>query len=154
MLLTLASSLAFSAAISLSMSCVRVLVGWPSPGMIVPLPRSDPEDCAVPTVLVPGGLGSTLSLPGVGREGVVLVELAIPEVEVASEGAAALPTPLGSLPELFSPAAFAGPLGTRLTPSVPAPADPADGEEPADEPLLEAPPLLPPPLPPPPPPPP
>jgi hypothetical protein len=41
---------------------------------------------------------------------------------------AGLPAPLGSLPELFRPATFAGPPGTPLTPAVPAPAAPAMGE--------------------------
>src|SRR5215831_1009320 len=40
----------------------------------------------------------------------------------------AFPLPLGSLPELFNPAALAGPGGTPLTPVVPAPAEPARGE--------------------------
>src|ERR1700716_1612005 len=61
-----------------------------------------------------------------------------------------LPAPLGSLPELFSPPALAGPDGTPLTPAVPAPAEPALGEPaalplPADGPLalpLLAPPAL------------
>jgi hypothetical protein len=66
----------------------------------------------------------------------------------------AVPAPLGSLPELLSPPAFAGPDGTPLTPAVPAPAEPALGEPaalpvPADGPLA-APPA--PPAPPPPPP--
>jgi len=66
------------------------------------------------------------------------------------------PLPLGSFPELFKPAALAGPGGTPLTPVGPAPAEPARGEPaalvgPADE--LAAPPVEPPLLPPPPPPP-
>jgi hypothetical protein len=61
MLLTLLSSLLFSASICLSMSSVRVLVGRPLPGIVVPFSRNDPEDCAVPTVLVPGAFGSAIS---------------------------------------------------------------------------------------------
>jgi hypothetical protein len=96
--------------------------------------------------------------------------LAVPTVLlVGTSGAfAELPKPLGSFPELFSPPTFAGPLGTPLTPWVPAPAEPALGEPaglvaplvgplaapPADAPPAEAPPdELPPPPPPPPPPP-
>jgi hypothetical protein len=40
---------------------------------------------------------------------------------------AELPAPLGSLPELFRPAAFAGPGGTPFTAGAPAPAEPALG---------------------------
>jgi hypothetical protein len=130
MLLTLLSSLLFSESICLSMSSVRVLVGRPLPGIVVPFSRNDPEDCAVPTVLVPGAFGSTSSLPRVDSEGVVRVEdgLAMPLVAVASGDFAELPAPLGSLPELFRPAALAGPLGTPFTPMVPAPVEPAWGE--------------------------
>src|SRR4051812_6189839 len=78
-------------------------------------------------------------------------ELAVPALFVPGGGEACLddlPTPLGSLPELFSPPEFAGPDGTPLTPDVPAPADPALGEPtalplPAEGPLA-APPVLPP----------
>jgi hypothetical protein len=58
-----------------------------------------PDDWAVPALLVPGAAGSL----------------------------AALPVPLGSLPELFRPAAFAGPGGTPWMEVGPAPADPALG---------------------------
>lgn len=85
-------------------------------------PAPGPDELAVPALLMPGG-GGAASLD-------------------------ALPAPLGSLPELFSPPAFAGPDGTPLTPDVPAPADPALGEPtvlplPAEDPLA-APPALPP----------
>jgi hypothetical protein len=61
---------------------------WP-PFVTPPLvPPAPPEEFAVPALLVPGGLG-------------ILEEL---------------PAPDGSLPELFSPAAFAGPEGMPLTP--------------------------------------
>src|SRR3954466_8990052 len=40
----------------------------------------------------------------------------------------AFPAPLGSLPELLSPAALAGPFGMPFTAAVPAPADPALGD--------------------------
>jgi hypothetical protein len=96
----------------------------------------DPDEFAVPKVLVPGAAGAF----------------------------AELPAPLGSLPELLSPPAFAGPFGTPLTLTEPAPAAPAFGDPtalpvPAEGPLAappdEAPPADPPPaLPPPPPPPP
>ena len=82
----------------------------------------EPDEFAVPKAFVPGAVG-------------VFVEL---------------PAPLGSLAELFSPPAFAGPLGTPLTPAVPAPADPALGDPtalpvPAEGPLA-APPAEEPPL--------
>src|SRR3981081_678221 len=81
----------------------------------------DPDELAVPALLVPGGGEASF---------------------------AGLPAPLGSLPELLRPPAPAGPDGTPLTPAVPAPADPALGEAaalplPADGPLA-APPALPP----------
>jgi hypothetical protein len=66
-------------------------------------------------------------------------EFAVPALSVPGAGGAAtfaeLPTPLGSLPELLRPPALAGPDGTPLTPDVPAPAEPADGE-PAALPLV------------------
>jgi hypothetical protein len=108
------------------------------PGWLLTPPPRLPDDCAVPEVLVPGA-GGVASLE-------------------------ALPTPDGSLPELFKPPTLAGPDGTPLTPAVPAPAEPAFGEPtalllPAEGPLaappaLAPPALAPPPLPPPPPPPP
>jgi hypothetical protein len=54
-------------------------------------------------------------------------EFAVPAAFVpeASGTFAEFPAPLGSLPELFSPPAFAGPEGTPLTPAVPAPVEPA-----------------------------
>jgi hypothetical protein len=79
-------------------------------------------------------------------------ELAVPALLVPGAGGAAsldaLPAALGSFPELFGSAAFAGPDGTPLTPDVPAPADPAPGEPtplslPAEGPLA-APPAPPP----------
>jgi hypothetical protein len=93
-----------------------------------PVADVDPDELAVPALLVPRGEGTAIF--------------------------AELPAPLGSLPELLSPPAFAGPDGTPLTPAVPAPAEPALGEPaalplPADGPLA-APPALPPPLAPPP----
>jgi hypothetical protein len=95
-----------------------------------PVPPVEPEELAVPAAFVPGASGTL----------------------------AEFPAPLGSLPELFSPPAFAGPEGTPLTPAVPAPAEPALGEPtalplPAVDPLAappaEAPPADPPPEPPP-----
>src|SRR6476469_9569797 len=92
-----------------------------------PVVADAPDELAVPALLVPGGGEPTL---------------------------AELPAPLGSLAELFRPPTLAGPVGTPLTPAVPAPAEPAFGElavlpVPADEPLAAAP-ALPPPAPPPP----
>jgi hypothetical protein len=89
-----------------------------------PVAADEPDELAVPALLVPGGGGEP-----------TLAEL---------------PAPLGSLPELFRPPTLAGPLGTPLTPAVPAPAEPAFGvlAEPVDEPLAAAPaPALPPPPP-------
>src|ERR1700681_2254481 len=68
------------------------------PVVLVPLAPpvaapGDPDEFAVPKVLVPGAVGAF----------------------------AELPAPLGSLLELLSPPAFAGPFGTPLTPAVPAP---------------------------------
>src|SRR5712672_2731188 len=88
----------------------------------------NPDELAVPALLVPGGGGEATF--------------------------AELPAPLGSLLELLSPPALAGPDGTPLTPAVPAPGEPALGEPaalplPAEGPLA-APPALPPPAPPPP----
>jgi hypothetical protein len=73
----------------------------------LPVPaEGDPDEFAVPDAFVPGAVGTF----------------------------AEFPTPLGSFTELFRPPALAGPLGTPLTPAVPAPAEPAFGE-PTDEPL-------------------
>jgi hypothetical protein len=88
-----------------------------------PLESAEPDDLAVPELLVPGVGGW-----------VIFTEL---------------PAPLGSLPELVRPPTLAGPDGTPLTPAVPAPTEPALGEPaalplPADGPLA-APPALPPP---------
>jgi hypothetical protein len=58
-------------------------------------------------------------------------ELAVPALLVPGAGSAAafaeFSAPLGSLPELFRPPALAGPDGTPLTADVPAPAEPAAG---------------------------
>jgi hypothetical protein len=83
----------------------------------------DPDEFAVPALLVPGGGGMV--------------------------NFAELPAPLGSFPELLRPPTLPGPDGTPLMPAVPAPAEPAFGEPaalplPADGPLA-APPALPPP---------
>jgi len=85
----------------------------------------DPDELAVPALLVPGG-GEAIF--------------------------AELPAPLGSLPELLRPPTLAGPDGTPLTPAVPAPGEPAFGEPtalpvPAEGPLAAPPALLAPPLP-------
>jgi hypothetical protein len=79
-------------------------IRWPdAPFRAIPVVDAfpgDPVEFAVPKVLVPGAVG-------------VLTEL---------------PAPLGSLPELLMPPAFAGPFGTPLTAAVPAPGAPAFGE--------------------------
>ncbi|GAC1332254.1 MAG: hypothetical protein NVSMB20_03460 [Bradyrhizobium sp.] len=95
-----------------------------------PVPVEEPDELAVPALLVPGAGGEAIF--------------------------AELPAPLGSVPELLRPPTLAGPDGTPLTPAVPAPAEPAFGEpaalpEPADGPLAAPPALPPPPAPPPPP---
>jgi hypothetical protein len=87
-----------------------------------PVVAGDPDELAVPALLIPGAGGAATF--------------------------AELPAPLGSLPELLSPPALAGPDGTPLTPAVPAPAEPALGEPaalplPADGPLAAPPPALP-----------
>jgi hypothetical protein len=133
MLFSLRSIALFSASTAASPLCEGPVAAVP-PGaapaepVVIddPLAADDPEELAVPALLVPGG-GGVATL-------------------------AELPAPLGSLPELFRPPALAGPDGTPLTPAVPAPAEPALGEpaalpEPADGPLA-APPALPPPAPP------
>ena len=84
--------------------------------------EDDPDELAVPALLVPGGGGDA-----------TLAEL---------------PAPLESLPELLSPPALAGPDGPPLTPAVPAPAEPALGEPtallpPAEGPLAAPPALAP-----------
>ena len=91
-----------------------------------PVVAGDPDELAVPALLVPGAGGEATF--------------------------AELPAPLGSLPELLRPPALAGPDGTPLTPAVPAPGEPAFGEPtalpvPAEGPLEAPPALLPPPLP-------
>ena len=120
--LILRSTTLFSASIAASLFVFApVVVGDP-------VVADEPDEWAVPALLVPGGGEPTL---------------------------AELPAPLGSLPELFRPPTLAGPVGTPLTPAAPAPAEPAFGElavlpVPADEPLAAAPALPPPPPPPPP----
>jgi hypothetical protein len=104
--------------------------------------------CDGPVAAVPPGAGAGLADPVVTDDP---DELAVPALLVPGGGEASfaeLPAPLGSLPELLRPPAPAGPDGTPLTPAVPAPADPALGE-PAALPLpldgpLAAPPALPP----------
>src|SRR4051812_40089779 len=125
MLFTLRSTSLFSASIAASpLVFGPVTVVPPGADLAEPVvtPAPDPDELAVPALLVPGG-GGVASLDE-------------------------LPVPLGSLTELFSPPAFPGPDGTPLTPDVPAPADPALGEPtalplPAEGPLA-APPALPP----------
>jgi hypothetical protein len=149
MLFTLRSSLRFSASMVASLFCSWVVVGPALPGAIVPLDLSAPPEApAVPAELVPGVELVALPTPLVDPElDAGPEEFAVPNAFVPGEVGtfAELPTPLGSLPELFRPAAFAGPLGTPLTPAVPAPADPALGDPaalpvPAEGPLAAPPP--------------
>jgi hypothetical protein len=140
MLFSLRSICLSSAAIAASVPVVDGPVAEVPPGadpadpVVTPAPEfnAEPDEFAVPALLVPGGGCET----------------------TFDE----LPAPLGSLPELLRPPTLAGPDGTPFTAAVPAPAEPARGEpaallEPADGPLA-APPALPlPALPPPPPPP-
>jgi hypothetical protein len=99
--------------------------GLARPTVVVELPDAlpvvvlagAPAEFAVPTELVPGAVCTFVEFPA----------------------------PLGSFTELLRPPAFAGPLGTPLTPDVPAPAEPALGvpaadPEPADGPLAAPPP--------------
>jgi hypothetical protein len=128
MLFSLRSIALFSCSIAASpLVCGPVASVPPTPARLPAEPvvvEDDPDELAVPALLVPGGGGDA-----------TLAEL---------------PAPLGSLPELLSPPALAGPDGTPLTPAVPAPAEPALGEPtalplPAGGPLA-VPPVLAPPL--------
>jgi hypothetical protein len=127
MLFSLRSIALFSCSIAASpLVCGPAAAAPSTPALLPaePVVANDPDELAVPALLVPGGGGDA-----------TLAEL---------------PAPLGSLPELLSPPALAGPDGTPLTPAVPAPAEPALGEPtalplPAEGPLA-APPALAPPL--------
>src|SRR5882672_4438424 len=122
MLLSLRAIALSSALIVTSLELFGPVASVPPAGLVEfepvvpddPVVADDPDELAVPRLLVPGAGG----------------------VATFAE----LPAPLGSLPELLSPPAFAGPDGTPLTPAVPAPAEPALGEPaalpvPADRPL-------------------
>src|ERR1700733_5764146 len=74
----------------------------PAEPVVIDEPADDPDELAVPALLVPGD-GSETTLPE-------------------------LPAPLGSLPELFRPPAWAGPEAPPWPPALPAPAEPAFGE--------------------------
>jgi hypothetical protein len=155
MLLTFLSTLE-SCASSARMTSSPCIAG---PCVTVPsmrLPTAPPaESRAVPTVVDPIGAPPPAAAPDPE-------ELAVPNEFVPGVLAdlAALPAPLGSLPELLRPAAFPGPV-TPFTAVAPEPAEPALGAlpvapvpaPPADAPPADAPPADPPPLPPPPPPP-
>src|SRR5882757_948721 len=120
MLFSLRSMVLFSSLMAASTSpCCRGLVPVPEAPVVTPAPvfAPAPEDCAVPALLVPGGGEASRD---------------------------ELPAPLGSLPELFCPAALAGPGGTPLIAEVPAPAEPAFGVPTELLPVV-APPALPPP---------
>src|ERR1700716_3973639 len=75
------------------------------------VPAEDPEEFAVPELLVPGALGDLDEFPA----------------------------PLGSLAALFSPPGLPGPFGTPFTAAGPAPAAPAAGDPAADPDPLEGP---------------
>jgi hypothetical protein len=134
MLFSLRSIVLFSRSIATSpLVCGSAVAALSTPALLLaepvvmddPVVPDDPDELAVPALLVPGGGGDA-----------TLAEL---------------PAPLGSLPELLSPPAWAGPDGTPLTPAVPAPAEPALGEPtalsvPAEGPLAAPPALAPPPL--------
>ena len=118
MLFNLRSIVLFSASTATSPFCCGPVAAVPpgvapaEPVVVDPVVADDPEELAVPALLVPGGGGEATL--------------------------AAFPAPLGSLPELFRPPTLAGPDGTPLTAAVPAPAEPAPGEPvavPADGPL-------------------
>jgi hypothetical protein len=111
----LRSTALFSALIAASLLVER------SFDLAEPVVADDPDELAVPALLVPGGGGETFF--------------------------AELPAPLGSLPELLRPPTLAGPDGTPLMPAVPAPGEPAFGEPtalpvPAEGPLAAPPALL------------
>ena len=127
MLFSLRSIALFSCSIAASpLVCGPIASVPPTPARLPAEPvvmEDGPDELAVPALLVPGGGGDA-----------TLAEL---------------PAPLGSLPELLSPPALAGPDGTPLTPAVPAPAEPALGEPtalplPAEGPLAVPPALAPP----------
>jgi hypothetical protein len=127
MLFSLRSMVLFSRSIATSpLVCGSAVAALSTPALLLAEPVvMDPDELAVPALLVPGDGGDA-----------TLAEL---------------PAPLGSLPELLSPPALAGPDGTPLTPAVPAPAEPALGEPtalplPAEGPLAAPPVLAPPPL--------
>src|ERR1700761_6792427 len=113
MLFTFASTFGSSALISAS-------PGIDGPGVTVPSIRPPLRAWALPfavAVVTPAALGDP-------------VEFAVPAVLVPGGALvfAALPEPLGSLPELLSPPTFAGPFGVPLTLAEPAPAAPAFGD--------------------------
>jgi hypothetical protein len=134
MLLILRSTALSSASIAASPFAFGPVAAVPpgaelaEPDVLDPVVTEEPDELAVPALLVPDAGGEFIF--------------------------AELPAPLGSLPELLRPPTLAGPEGTPLTPAVPAPAEPAFGEpaalpEPADGPLAAPPALPPPPAPPP-----
>jgi len=127
MLLILRSTTLFSSLTAASPLVCGPVISVPDPGplpepVVTPLPvlTPEPDDCAVPALLVPGA------------EGDALLD--------------AFAAPLGSSPALFNPPGAEGPGGTPLMPCEPAPAEPALGELaalplllPADDPPAEPP---------------
>jgi hypothetical protein len=115
--------LAFSASIFASLLGSERVVGVRLPPLGIVLPRAIPTvpvELAVPAELVPDA--GPLLAPVLGE---FVPSPLFPDGLATLE---AFPAPLGSLPELLSPAALAGPFGTPLTAEVPAPAAPALGE--------------------------
>jgi hypothetical protein len=133
MLLTVRSSLRFSASIFASLVVSELLVEGDS-GIRVPFglspPLDTPLELAVPREFVPVELPAFPLVDCEPVDGPEPDELTVSRFFMPGEVGtfAALPAPLGSLPELFRPPTLAGPLGTPLTPAVPAPAEPAFGE--------------------------
>src|SRR5471032_1926535 len=100
---SIALSSAWIAALPLCIGPVAAVPPGAEP-VVTPAPEftAEPDELAVPALLVPGAGG-----------GATFAEFA---------------TPLGLLPELLRPPALAGPDGTPLTAAGPAPAEPAFGE--------------------------
>jgi hypothetical protein len=127
MLLILRSTSLFSSVIAASPLLCGPVISVPDPDLlpepvVTPLPvlTPEPDDCAVPRLLVPGA-GGDARLD-------------------------AFAAPLGSSPALLCPPGADGPGGTPLIPCEPAPAEPALGEPaalpllpPADEPPADPP---------------
>jgi hypothetical protein len=109
MLLTFASSLRFSESICASLGCSVVCVAWPFPEIpVVPFCRGTPPLAGTSLERARDGFpplsGFAALLPDKFVVDALLDEFALPIVLLTgvSGDLAALPTPLGSFPELFS----------------------------------------------------